>query len=196
MNLQYFDYKYSFNLEAGDTLAGFRLAYTTYGTPNADVNPTNVIWVCHALTGSADVGDWWSGMIGSGKFYDPAHYFIVCANVLGSCYGSTGPLSLNPETGEPYYHDFPTITIRDMVNALDLLRQELGIERIHTLLGGSLGGQQAVEWAILQPTLIENLILIASNAVFSPWGIAFNEAQRMAIKADPTWPERRNRYRW
>ena len=191
MNLQYFDYKYSFSLEAGDTVAGFRLAYTTYGTPSADGNPSNVVWICHALTGNADAGDWWSGLVGPGKFYDPARHFIICANVIGSCYGSTGPLSLNPETNEPYYHDFPTITIREMVHALDLLRQELDIERIHTLIGGSLGGQQAVEWAIIQPNLIENLVLIASNAVFSPWGIALNEAQRMAIQADPTWRERR-----
>lgn len=192
MNLQYFDYKYTFSLEAGDTLAGFRLAYTTHGTLKNDAGSSNVVWVCHALTGNADAGDWWSGLVGPGKFYDPAQHFIICANVIGSCYGSTGPLSLNPETGEPYYHDFPAITIRDMVNALDLLRQELGIERIHTLIGGSLGGQQAVEWAIIQPNLIENLVLIASNAVFSPWGIAFNESQRMAIQADPTWRERQH----
>ncbi len=187
--MQYFDYKYSFSLEAGATLPGFRLAYTTFGTLNQE--RSNVIWVCHALTGNADPTDWWNGMVGSGKFYDPAKWFVVCANVIGSCYGSTGPLSENSETHEPFYHDFPTITIRDMVNALDLLRQELGIERIHTCIGGSLGGQQALEWAIMQPNLIENLLLIATNAVHSPWGIAFNEAQRMAIEADPTWTERR-----
>ncbi|OIN59295.1 homoserine O-acetyltransferase family protein [Arsenicibacter rosenii] len=189
--MNHFDYKYSFPLEAGGTLPGFRLAYTTYGTFKPD-DPKNVIWICHALTGNADPADWWSGLVGPGKFYDPAQHFIICANVIGSCYGSTGPLSINPETGEPFYHDFPTITIRDMVNALDLLRQELGIEKIYKLIGGSLGGQQAVEWAILRPKLVENLILIASNAVFSPWGIAFNESQRMAIEADPTWRERRD----
>lgn len=187
--MHYFDYKYSFPLEAGATLPGFRLGYTTFGTL-AD-NRSNVIWVCHALTGNPDPTDWWNGMVGPGKFYDPKHWFVICANVIGSCYGSTGPLSNNPETGEPFYHDFPTITIRDMVNALDLLRQELGIGRINTCIGGSLGGQQAVEWGILQPGLIENLVLIATNAVHSPWGIAFNEAQRMAIEADPTWTERR-----
>ena len=192
--MHYFDYKYSFSLEAGATLPGFRLAYTTFGTLNREAGPhehSNVIWVCHALTGNADPTDWWNGMVGPGKFYDPARWFVVCANVIGSCYGSTGPLSENPETGEPFYHDFPIITIRDMVSALDLLRQELGIEHIHTCIGGSVGGQQAVEWAIMQPNLIENLVLIATNAVHSPWGIAFNEAQRMAIEADPTWTERR-----
>ncbi len=186
----HFDYKYSFPLESGAELPGFRLAYTTRGSLNAD--QSNVIWICHALTGSADPGDWWSGLVGPGKFYDPAQQFIICANVLGSCYGSTGPLSINLHTRQPYYHDFPAVTIRDMVNALDLLRQELGIAQIHTCIGGSVGGQQAVEWAILQPNLIHNLVLIASNAVFSPWGIAFNEAQRMAIEADPTWTDRRD----
>ena len=185
--MPYFDYKFSYALELGDELPGFRLAYTTCGTLNE--SSSNVVWVCHALTGNADPSDWWGGLVGPGKLYDPARYFIVCANVLGGCYGSTGPLSDNPATGKPYYHGFPTLTIRDMVGALDLLRQELGIEQIHTCVGGSVGGQQAVEWAILQPKLIKHLILIATNAVFSPWGIAFNEAQRMALQADPTWAE-------
>ncbi|MBO0936888.1 homoserine O-acetyltransferase [Fibrella sp. HMF5335] len=187
--MPYFDHKFSFPLELGDELSGFRLAYTTQGTLNE--TGSNVIWICHALTGNADPSDWWSGLVGPGKLYDPAHYFIVCANVLGGCYGSTGPLSNDPATGKPYFHSFPTLTIRDMVGALDLLRQELGIEQIHTCVGGSVGGQQAVEWAISQPKLIKRLILIATNAVFSPWGIAFNEAQRMALQADPTWVENR-----
>ena len=190
MNLQYFDYKYAFALELGESLPGFRLAYTTRGTLNDE--GSNVVWVCHALTGSADAGDWWGGLVGPGKQFDPARDFIVCANVLGSCYGSTGPLSPNPATGQPFYHHFPVITVRDIVGAFDLLRQELGIERIHTCIGGSLGGGQAVEWAILQPNLIQNLVLIASGAVASPWCIAFNEAQRMAIEADPTWREQRD----
>lgn len=224
MNLQYFDYKFSFPLESGGNLPGFRLAYTTYGTLDEEAS---VVWVCHALTGNADAGDWWGGMVGPSKYFDPGldsprtdvpglegsrtdrsrsgvgaettpagavpnRNFIVCANVLGSCYGSTGPLSVNPETGEPYYHDFPVITIRDVVGALDLLRQELGIRTIHTCIGGSLGGEQAIEWAIFQPDLIQNLVVIAASAVASPWCIAFNEAQRMAIEADPTWRERRD----
>ncbi len=188
MNIQYFDYKYSFPLESGASLPGFRLAYTTRGTLNDD--QSNVVWICHALTGNADAGDWWSGMVGTGKYFDPDRDFIVCANVLGSCYGSTGPLSVNALTGQPYYHHFPTITVRDMVAALDLLRQELGIENIQTCVGGSVGGEQAAEWAVLHPNLIKNLVLIAASAVASPWSIAFNEAQRMAIEADPTWTER------
>lgn len=190
MELHYFDYKYTFPLESGDTLPGFRLAYTTRGTLSETAD--NVVWICHALTGNADPGDWWNGMVGPGRFFEPSQQFIVCANVIGSCYGSTGPLSANPETGEPYYHDFPVITIRDMVNALDLLRQELGITSIHTCIGGSVGGEQVMEWAIMQPALIRNLILIAVSAVASPWCIAFNESQRMAIEADPTWHERRD----
>ncbi|MFC5409610.1 homoserine O-acetyltransferase [Larkinella bovis] len=190
METKFFDYKYTFSLESGAVLPGFRLAYTTLGKPNKD--RSNVVWICHALTGSADTLDWWSGMVGPGKFYDPAHSFIVCANVLGSCYGSTGPLSTNPVSGKPFYHDFPQVTIFDIVKALDLLRQDLGIDRIQTCIGGSLGGQQALEWSIQQPGLIQNLILIATNAVMSPWGIAFNESQRMAISADPTWSENRD----
>jgi homoserine O-acetyltransferase len=190
LDIQYFDYKYSFPLESGESLPGFRLAYTTRGTLNND--GSNVIWVCHALTGNADPGDWWSGMVGTGKYFNPETNFIVCANILGSCYGSTGPLSINPATTQPFYHEFPAITVRDMVEAMDLLRQELGIEKIHTCVGGSVGGEQSVEWAILRPNLIDNLVLIAASAVASPWCIAFNEAQRMAIEADPTWIERRD----
>lgn len=190
MDLNYFDYKYSFPLESGESLPGFRLAYTTRGTLNSD--RSNVVWICHALTGNADAGDWWGGMVGPGKYFDPENRFVICANVIGSCYGSTGPLSINPMSGKSFHHDFPMVTIRDMVAALDLLRQELGIEKIHTCIGGSVGGEQALEWAILQPNLIENLVLIAASAIASPWCIAFNEAQRMAIEADPTWTEKRD----
>jgi homoserine O-acetyltransferase len=133
---------------------------------------------------------WWPGLVGEGLFYNPEEYFIICANVLGSCYGTSGPLEINPETNEPYYLSFPFVTIRDMVAAHEILRRELGIEKIHTCVGGSVGGQQALEWSIMQPEVIKNLILMASNAVHSPWGIAFNEAQRMAIKADATWNEK------
>src|SRR6185436_18015851 len=111
----------------------------------------NVVWVCHALTGNSDFTDWWSGLFSGDGPFDPSRHFIICANILGGCYGSTGPLSLNPQTGKQYYHDFPLITIRDVVRAFDLLRTELRINRVHTLLGGSLGGQQVLEWAILQP---------------------------------------------
>lgn len=182
-----FHYKEKFELEAGESLPGFQLKYTTLGKLNAE--RSNVIWVCHALTGSSDFTDWWGGLFTGDGPFDPSRHFIICANIPGGCYGSTGPLSLNPVTGKPYYHDFPEITIRDIVRAFDLLRQELKISRVHTVLGGSLGGQQALEWAILQPEVFQHIIPISCNAFHSPWGIAFNEAQRMAIEADPTWKE-------
>jgi homoserine O-acetyltransferase len=183
-----FSYSENFSLEAGGTLPGFQLQYTTYGT----LNPArdNVVWVCHALTANAEPQDWWAGLFGSGKLYDPAEYFVVCANMLGSCYGSTGPLSVNPLTGEPFFHDFPMLTNRDMVRSFELLRQHLGLRQIHTLIGGSMGGQQALEWTIVEPGLVRHLVQVASNAQHSPWGIAFNESQRMAIRHDATWAER------
>lgn len=176
-----------FRLEKNQSLPALDIAYHTYGTRAPD--DSNVVWVCHALTGNSDVFDWWAGLFGPGCLFDPERYFIVCANNLGSCYGTTGPLSIHPEKGTPYFHDFPDITIRDMVNAHDLLRQHLGISKVHLLIGGSQGGQQALEWAILKPELFENLVLIATNAVHSPWGIAFNESQRMAIATDLSWEE-------
>ncbi|MCP2043928.1 homoserine O-acetyltransferase [Pontibacter sp. HSC-36F09] len=180
-----FHYQKQFQLESGASLPGFQLAYTTYGQLNRE--KSNVVWVCHALTGSSDFTDWWGELFGEGKLYDPADWFVVCANTLGGSYGSTGPLSVNPETLQPFYHSFPQLTNRDIVRAFDLLRQDLGIAQVHTLLGGSLGGQQALEWAILQPEVFQNLIQVASNARHSAWGIAFNESQRMAIRQDPTW---------
>lgn len=185
MSQEVLTYPYPFALESGQHLPQLQITYHTYGKLNPEKN--NVIWVCHALTANADVLDWWKGLFGPTYLFDPEEYFIVCANILGSCYGTTGPLCTNPETGQPYYQTFPAITIRDMVRAHELLRQHLGLSRLHTVIGGSLGGQQAMEWAIQQPDLIQNLILISTNAFHSPWGIGFNEAQRMAIRADQTF---------
>ena len=182
-----FHYNQPFELEGGGVLAGFQLKYTTLGKLNHD--RTNIIWVCHALTGSADFTDWWGDLFREGSVFDPRNHFIICANMLGGCYGSTGPLSLDPETGKPFFHSFPTLTNRDIIRSFDLLRQELHIEKIHTLLGGSLGGQQVVEWAVQQPEVFDHIIPIACNAFHSPWGIAFNEAQRLSIEADATWKE-------
>ncbi len=173
-----------FELECGVSLPELEIAYCTYGALNTAGD--NVIWICHALTASANAADWWSGLFGVGKPFDPDKYFIVCANILGSCYGSTGPSSINPSTGEPYGRSFPLITIRDMVKAHRLLRDRLGISNIHLLIGGSMGGQQALEWAVEEPGFIGYLCILATNAQHSPWGIAFNEAQRMALEADPT----------
>lgn len=182
-----FHYQGKFELEAGGSLEGFQLRYTTLGKFNAD--RTNVVWICHALTGSPDFTDWWSGLFNEGRFFDPGQYFIICANVLGGCYGSTGHLSINAATGKQFFHSFPTITNRDVVRAFDLLRRELRIDQVHTLIGGSLGGQQVLEWAIEQPDVFQHIVPIATNATHSPWGVAFNEAQRMAIEADATWKD-------
>jgi homoserine O-acetyltransferase len=185
MSQQNFKYDKEYKLESGEKLNGFSLAYHTYGKLNKEKN--NVIWICHALTANSDAQDWWPGLIGKDQLFDPAKYFIVCANIPGSSYGSTGPLSENPVTDKPFYHDFPFFTVRDIVGTLDLLRKYLGIEEIHTAMGGSLGGQQALEWSIIHPEVIKHLIVVASNAVSSPWGIAFRESQRAAIEADVTW---------
>ncbi len=173
-----------FILEQGAILAELNIAYHTFGKLNRRQN--NVIWVCHAFTGDANAAVWWNIIIGEGKLFDPNKYFIVCANMLGSCYGTTGPATIDPATGQPYAQHFPDITIRDMVNAYELLRQHLGIEKIKLVIGGSMGGQQALEWTVMQPHLFEYVCVIAANAKHSPWGIAFNETQRMAIEADNT----------
>lgn len=182
-----FLYEKRFQLESGASLAGFELRYTTVGklTPCRD----NVVWVCHALTGNYDCTDWWRNLVKVGGALDPSKYFIICANTLGGCYGSTGPLSINPETGTQYFHNFPSLTNRDIVNAFDLLRESLAVEKIKFVIGGSLGGQQVLEWAICRSEIFDRIILIACNAKHSPWGIAFNEAQRMAIESDCTWRE-------
>lgn len=177
-------YKGTIGLEAGGELVNPAIAFHTYGKLNPAKD--NVVWVCHALTGSSDVLDWWGGLFGPDRQFDPADRYIVCVNIPGSCYGTVGPLSARPEGGA-YLHQFPSITIRDIVKVLELVRQELQVDRIHTLIGASLGGQQALEWAIQQSALIDNLVLIATNAFHSPWGIAWNESQRQAIRLDPTW---------
>lgn len=175
-------------LEAGGVLPGFQLKYTTLGQLNPE--KSNVVWVIHALTGNSDVTSWWPGLFESGGPYDSRTHFIICANTLGGCYGSTGPLSINPITRKPFFHDFPLLTNRDIVGAFDLLRLSLGVERIQTVIGSSLGGQQALEWTIKEPLVFDHLVLIATNASHSPWGIAINEAQRLAIEADTSWKER------
>jgi homoserine O-acetyltransferase len=176
-----------FVLESGATLPGYRLAYTTLGRPDPDGG--NTVWIFHALTGSANVIDWWPGLVGEGRLLDPARHFIVCANMPGSCYGSIGPLDTDPTTGAPWYHGFPFFTPRDMARAFIPLRRHLGIERITLGIGGSMGGQHLLEWAVVEPDLFERIIPIATNACHSAWGRAFNASQRMCIEADPTWLE-------
>lgn len=184
-----FQHREPFSLELGEILPSLNVAYHTYGTLNQ--NADNVIWVCHAFTASSEVAEWWPGMVGEGKLMDTEKYFIVCPNIIGSCYGSTGPLSTNPETGLPWFTSFPEITIRDLVNAHELLRQHLGINSIHTIIGGSIGGFQALEYSIMYPELIQNLVFIAASVQISAWANAFNQSQRLAIEADPTFLEER-----
>lgn len=185
MSAKTYTYNKLFPLETGATLPSLEIAYHTYGTLNKEKD--NVIWVSHALTANSDVFDWWKGLFGEQDFFNPKEHFIICANNLGSCYGTTGPLSTNPDSDQPWFSYFPQITVRDQAKTLDLLRQHLGIEKIHTLIGGSLGGQIAQEWTLLQPGLTEHLVLVATNAKHSPWGVAFNESQRLAVKADRTY---------
>jgi homoserine O-acetyltransferase/O-succinyltransferase len=166
-----------FILESGQELEGLKITYSDYGSKNAK----RVIWACHAMSGSSEVLEWWPGLFGHGQLFDPADYRIVCANILGSCYGSTGPTELeNPS-------QFPLITIKDIAKAHALLADELGLHKIDVLIGASLGGQQALEWSLQEPTRFEKLILIATNAVHSPYARAFNEVQRLAIEADITY---------
>jgi len=169
-----------FTLECGAILPDITIAYHTFGNYKKGVTP--VLWVCHALTANSDVSDWWANIFGKGLVLDPSKYFIVCANNLGSCYGSTSSISTNPETNEKYGSDFPLITIRDMVKAHIALRKYLEIDEIEVLIGGSQGAQQCMEWAIEENKIIKKLVLIATNPKHSAWGIAFNEAQRMAIE--------------
>lgn len=183
----YFEYKHDFSLESGESLPGFTLAFHTFGTLNESKD--NVVWIIHALTANSNPTEWWPGVVGDGFVIDPQNHFIICANSLGSPYGSTCPLSVDPMTGEAYYHSFPLITNRDIAKSFDLLSIHLGIDHIKLLAGASLGGQQALEWSIIAPTKFEQLLLIATNAKHSPWGIGFNESQRLAIEADQTWKE-------
>ena len=185
--MRYFKSAQSFVLENGEKLPELEIAYTTYGSLNK--NADNVIWICHALTANSNAQEWWPGLIGKGWAFDTTNHFIVCANILGSCYGTTGPITQQPESGHPLFHQFPSITIRDMVKAHQLLQQHLGINKIHLLVGGSLGGYQAIEWCVMQPELINNLFLLATSAKESAWGIAVHTAQRMAIETDCTWKE-------
>lgn len=183
----YYHHPEPFRLETGGIIPLLRIEYNSWGEINEKRD--NVIWVCHAFTANADAYDWWPGMIGPGLLMDTDKYFIICANIIGSCYGTSGPLDENPDTGKPWYRDFPMVTVRDLVNAHELLRIHLGISSVFLAIGGSIGAFQSLEWAIMYPDKIRNLAVIAGNAFASPWNIALNEAQRMAITADSTYPE-------
>ncbi len=183
MNLQLLNIDEPFELESGAVLPKLTIGFHAFGQNRGD----NVVWVCHAFSGNSNPHDWWEGLFGQGKTFDSRNYFIVCANIIGSCYGTTNPLSLNPLTGEPYGLSFPVFSIRDMVRAHVLLRKYLTINEINFLIGPSLGGFQALEWAVIEPQVIRRLVLVATNARQSAWGIALNETQRMALESDGTW---------
>jgi len=183
-------------LESGEKLGPVTLAYETYGTLNHD--RSNAVLICHALSGDAHVAGyhagehkpgWWHDLVGPGRAFDTHKYFIICSNVLGGCRGSTGPGSINPATSEPYGLRFPLITIGDMVKAQQLLIQYLGIGRLRAVVGGSMGGMQALQWLHSASGRVESAILIATAAKHSPQQIAFNEVGRQAIMADHHWQD-------
>jgi homoserine O-acetyltransferase len=191
-----FTFPGTFELENGGKLEQFNLAYETYGSLNQGKN--NAILICHALTGDAhaagfhpdeDKPGWWDNMIGPGKAFDTDNYFIICANILGGCKGSTGPSSLNPETGKPYGLDFPLITIGDIVDAQAHLIDYLGIDKLLSVAGGSMGGFQVLAWLARYPQRVASAIPIATALQHTPQQIAFNEVGRQAIIADPLWKE-------
>lgn len=180
MPVRYYKHNQPYKLENGEQIDSLTIAYHTFGKFKVD----NVLWVCHALTANSDVEDWWPYTVEEGKFLDPSKYFIVCANILGSHYGTTGPLSINPQKGEPYYSSFPFITVRDMVGVHKILADHLGISNIKAVIGSSIGGFQALEMALMFPQMVGKLVVIATSARSQPWSIAFNESQRMSIEAD------------
>ena len=181
-------------LNSGVELAAFDIAYNTYGTLNAD--KSNVVLICHALTGDQYVAGkhpitgkrgWWDDVVGVGKIFDTNRFYIICANVIGGCMGSFGPNQINPATGKTYALDFPIVTINDMVNAHDLFLQELGIDNVFCVVGGSMGGMQVLEWVAKHPTKFKLAIPIATTSRHSAQNIAFHEIGRQAIMADPEW---------
>jgi homoserine O-acetyltransferase len=193
----------AFRLEQGGTLPELRLRYETYG--RLDLERSNAVLVFHAWTGSAHLAGtytqetlrslpaleqafgaegWWDELAGPGRMLDTEKYFVICANHIGSCYGSTGPLSLNPATGRPYGPEFPRLTVRDLARAQAKLLDFLGIDKV-TLLGGSLGGMVALEFALLYPQRVHKMVVLAAPAVHGPWARAFNRLSREAVRADP-----------
>jgi len=182
-------------LDSGRILAPITLVYETYGTLNSE--SSNAILVEHAWTGNAHLAGkqsaddpklgWWDAIVGPGKLLDTERYFVICPNVIGSCYGSTGPASINPKTGKRYNLTFPVITVRDMVRAQKLLLDSLGIQRLLCVMGGSMGGMQALEWATQYPDSIASAVVLAATPRPSPQAIALNAVARWAIFNDPTW---------
>ena len=175
----------SFILESGKSLDQLTIAYHTFGKLNEEQN--NVVWVFHALTANSDVFDWWPSLAGTGKTINPEDHFVICVNTLGSIYGSTGPRSNHPLNGHPYGLEFPQFTVRDVVNAQLLLADELGVDKIRMIIGGSFGGFQALEFALLFKGQINNMVLVGTSAKETAWSIAIHESQRLALTADKSF---------
>lgn len=184
----------SLKLENGESIENLEIAYETYGTLNSD--SSNAILVCHALSGDAHAAGfhrdakkpgWWDYYIGPGKALDTNQYFVISTNVIGGCKGSSGPLTINPKTGKPYNGSFPFVSIGDMVNAQFKFIQSLGIKNLFAVCGGSMGGMQALQWAVAYPDRVASCIIMASCAEHSAQQIAFNEVGRQAIMGDPNW---------
>jgi homoserine O-acetyltransferase len=185
----------SLPLQRGGQFGPVTLAYETWGTLNAERD--NAILITHALTGSSHAYDeerpndakaaWWNPLIGPGRPFDTSRYFVICSNILGGCYGSTGPSSIDPRSGRPYGIHFPIVYIRDMVNAQRALIDHLGIRQLAMVAGGSIGGQQALEWAVTYPELVQKVAVVAATAALTAQAVAFSEVGRQAILADPRW---------
>ncbi len=175
-----------FVTESGFEFPELDVAYQTWGTPNADTS--NAVVVFHALTGHAAADEWLTGFFGKGRLLDPDEHYIICSNVLGSCYGTTGPPSINPKTGRRFGGDFPLVTIRDMVRVQQRLLDHLGVKRVRFAIGASMGGMQALEFGIMDDRP-EQLLLIAMGKAHSAWAIGIGEAQRRALFADPKWKD-------
>ena len=176
-----------FVLESGAVLKQAQVRYRTFGSLNS--GRTNAMVVCHALTGNASLDSWWGDMLGAGKLFDTSKYFVICANVLGSCYGTTGPTETNPDTGKRYGTSFPDVTLRDSVRLhISMVREGLGVEEVAAVVGGSLGGMQALEWALLGgPSFVRKVVAMCCGPAHTAWQIAISESQRQAIYADPKW---------
>ncbi|MFH1195614.1 MAG: homoserine O-acetyltransferase [bacterium] len=211
--VELFDEAASLKLDNGDELTSIQVAHQTYGQLNNE--GTNAIVVCHALTGNAHAAGtltneesdsssnpdllkkyskmflgkpgWWDSVIGPGKVFDTNKYFVICSNILGSCYGTTGPVSVDLKSGKPYQAYFPAVTVRDMVRVQKELMTYLGVNKIKTVVGGSLGGMQALEWVVMYPEMVESIIPIGTSAKHSAWAIGLGEVERLAIKNDPDW---------
>ena len=174
-----------FCFEGGGFLDSMTLVYYT---SDREYRPgEKVVWVCHALTGNANPEDWWPQMVGPGMLFDPDKCFVACVSMLCSPYGLCGPASTNPETGKPYFFDFPRTTVRDIVRANILVRKALGIEKIDLMLGPSIGGFQTLEWVIMEPDVVDRAVFLATAHRVQPYMTAFNESQRMALLADPSF---------